>query len=489
MGLGVLRSRLAREAGIYLFGTVLNRIFPFLLLPIYTRAMSPAEFGKWGFAMAILQALFIVGDLGLNSATTRLYYEKQGAGDQSDFLLISFITRIATVVGVGLLLAPLLTLFWGAISGHQLALMPFMPLLVGCMVTQSIVSFNLASARATRDPKQYIRVQIAQALMQAVGSAYLVLTGWGAVGPLLGFFIGGALTALFVCVSFVRERKPQDALDWEEPRRLLSYGIKSVPTAATLWLKRLADRVIIGRMLTMVDLAIYQVAATGIAPLAILLGSFNSAYLPFFFEQRKKANPDLRRLADLDLAMVAALAIIVTVTMMLGPELVRILAPISYRSAATLIPPLVLTAFLGGAALQFNKEILFHKRPGIVSTVTTVPAIIAVVGNIFLIPHYGIATAAWAGVAASALTVIGSIIAMRQLEHTPHRFGLIFAICFVTTVAALIFTVMADMPPFRAMSLAYRSGAGLLLIAGVLALASPSLVSVASIKRKPARGA
>ncbi len=483
MGLGVLRNRVAREAGVYLFGTVLNRIFPFLLLPLYTRAMSPVEFGKWGYAMAILQALFIVGDLGLNAATTRLYYEDRESENRSDFLFVSFITRIATVLGVGLLLAPVLMVSWGAVTGHELEVMPFLPLLIGCMIVQGIVSFNLASARATRDPGQFIRIQVSQSIIQAGASAVLVLAGWGAVGPLAGFFVGGAGTALVVGWLFVRAHPPQGTLDWSQARTLLVYGIKFVPTAATLWLKRLADRIIIGRLLTMIDLAVYQVAASGIAPLAIVLGSFNSAYLPYFFEQRRSGRGDLRKLAEIDTVIVAALAWIVTGTMMIGPELVRILAPPSYGAAASLVPPLVLTAFLGGAALQFNKEILFHKRPGIVSIVTTVPALIAVAANFYLIPRVGIAAAAWAGAGASALTLLGSIIAMRRLEQTPHRFGLIFAICAITGAAALMFAWLADMAPFAIRSLAYRATLGVVFAGSVLLAALPSILALASMRR------
>lgn len=486
MRLGALRSRVAREAGVYLFGTVLNRIFPFLLLPLYTRAMSPVEFGKWGYAMALLQALFIVGDLGLNAATTRLFYEEEGAEKRSDFLFVSFVTRIATVLGAALLLAPIMGLSWGLVTGNELALMPFLPLLIGCMIVQGIVSFNLASARATRNPAQFIRIQVSQSVIQAAASAALVLTGWGAAGPLWGFLVGGAVTAAVVGWLFVKAHPPHGPLDWSQPGRLLGYGVKFVPTAATLWLKRLADRIIIGRLLTMIDLAVYQVAASGIAPLVILLGSFNSAYLPYFYEQRRSGNADLKKLAEIDTIIVAALALIVTGTMMIGPELVRILAPASYGAAAVLIPPLVLTAFLGGAALQFNKEVLFHKRPGIVSTVTTIPALVAVAANVVLIPALGIAAAAWAGAAASALTLVGSVVAMRRLEHTPHRFGLIFAICAITTAAALVFAPLSDLPPFAMTSIAYRGSAGLLFAGAVLLAALPSALALASRRRRPA---
>ena len=483
MRLGVLRNRVAREAGVYLFGTVLNRIFPFLLLPLYTRVMSPIEFGKWGYAMALLQALFILGDLGLNAATTRLYYEQRETEDRSDFLFLGVITRIATVFCMALLLTPIMAISWGVITGHELALLPFLPLLIGCMIVQGVVSFNLASARATRNPGQFIRIQISQSVIAAAASALLVLAGWGAAGPLMGFFIGGAATAVVVGWLFVRAHPPQGRLDWSQSRTLLVYGVNFVPTAATLWLKRLADRIIIGRLLTMIDLAVYQVAASGIAPLAILLGSFNSAYLPYFFEQRRRGKGDLRKLAEIDIVIVAALAWIVTGTMMIGPELVRILAPPSYSAAASLVPPLVLTAFLGGAALQFNKEILFHKRPGIVSTVTTIPALVAVAANIYLIPRLGIAAAAWAGAGASALTLVGSIVAMRRLERTPHRFGLVFAICAITGAAALVFAWLGDMPPFVVRSLVWRGMLGALFAGAVLLAALPSILAIASMRR------
>ena len=70
-----LITRLASQASVYGFGEILVKATRFLLLPLYLRYMTPADYGL--LALANIIPAFLVGILTLlvESSVTRFYYE------------------------------------------------------------------------------------------------------------------------------------------------------------------------------------------------------------------------------------------------------------------------------------------------------------------------------------------------------------------------------------------------------------------------------
>jgi len=67
-------KKLGKDSAVYGFGTVLKKFIGILLLPFYTRALSPSEYGildtlvTFGFFTSVILSLGLVG------ATSRYYF-------------------------------------------------------------------------------------------------------------------------------------------------------------------------------------------------------------------------------------------------------------------------------------------------------------------------------------------------------------------------------------------------------------------------------
>ncbi|GGE84161.1 lipopolysaccharide biosynthesis protein [Sphingomonas prati] len=463
------RSRLASNSSVYLGGTLLNRLFPFFLTPLYTRTMTPHEFGIWGFCMTVLNALLIVGDLGIGSATTRLYWDHAGSDGIGRFLTVGFLTRIGVAFGVSLGLAWPLMAAWQWLGAGMVPTWPFVPLLLGCSAVQAIVAFNLEIARSTHNPILFSKIQIGQTILQSAVGAALVLMGSGAVGPIIGYLAGAVITAIIGATAFVRRYGTLTGLDWSISRASLRYGIASIPISASTWLRRMADRIMVGRAISMSNLAIYQVAASGLAPLTILMGSINSAYLPYYYEQRKRGDAVLPRLVAMDSLITAGLAAISLATIAVVPELIYILAPPSYAPAAGLASWFVLIAFFGGLTLQFTKELQYLKRPELAGAITMIPSLCGVAANLVVIPRLGAMGATMVGTVVSIVIFVSSILMTQRIERTGHKLVRLGAACAVVTAFAVLFA-QERFVPFALLSLALRLGVALLGLAAVLAI-------------------
>ena len=68
-------KRLASSSVVYGLGNVVARGLSFLLLPLYTRHLTPADYGVTGVCMSVQAVLVTALTFGLHGALTPLYWE------------------------------------------------------------------------------------------------------------------------------------------------------------------------------------------------------------------------------------------------------------------------------------------------------------------------------------------------------------------------------------------------------------------------------
>ena len=64
-------SQLIRGTATYTIGAILQRSVTFLLLPLFTRILSPAEFGQVGILTTLASAASVLASFGLETAVFR----------------------------------------------------------------------------------------------------------------------------------------------------------------------------------------------------------------------------------------------------------------------------------------------------------------------------------------------------------------------------------------------------------------------------------
>ena len=75
MPLGGQLKRLGKHSAIYGLGGLVSRILAVLLLPLYTRYLSPSDYGQVETLIALTTVLTIVLRMGISSAFFRFYFD------------------------------------------------------------------------------------------------------------------------------------------------------------------------------------------------------------------------------------------------------------------------------------------------------------------------------------------------------------------------------------------------------------------------------
>src|SRR4051794_28470388 len=68
-------ARLTRGGASYAVATLVTRGFAFLLLPVYTRALTPADYGLVSLSETVAVSISMLGGAGLTAALQRLYFK------------------------------------------------------------------------------------------------------------------------------------------------------------------------------------------------------------------------------------------------------------------------------------------------------------------------------------------------------------------------------------------------------------------------------
>src|SRR5688572_5135404 len=88
---------------VYGLGSSGTRLIGFFLIPVYTRYLTPADYGVLALVAMLDQLLFIVMNMGQSTALFRTYFARENPADRQAVLTTSLWLILMTALPVGIL--------------------------------------------------------------------------------------------------------------------------------------------------------------------------------------------------------------------------------------------------------------------------------------------------------------------------------------------------------------------------------------------------
>jgi len=437
------KTRLLRGTIAYTAAAVIQRGIGFVLLPVYARVLTPADYGQIGVLMTIAAAVATVLSFGLETAIFRGYVRLADRPQE--------LRRFVNTVGTFAIIAPLLlavaaglglsSTFENAFEVPRSAVaLGF----IGAALLTSATVVPLAILRAQERLREYLRLTGVQVVLTVgLTLTLVVVLGWGVVGWMLAF--AAASAALLVRGVIVVGHAWSRELDARHLVAALAFGLPMIPHALAHWGLSLSDRMILGTYLDSAAVGVYYVAYLFGLPISLLAVGLSQAVQPLYARASIAGdrNRELARsVSDQALACILATMVVAVV----GPPAVRAFLPSAYAPAASFVPWIALGH--GLYALYFipmNAITVLSGRNRWVWVVTLIAAIVNVGLNILLVPRIGATAAAINTVVGYAILVVGITIYMFRVVDRPvtfewPRITLGVAIVIAATIAAMLFT-------------------------------------------------
>lgn len=409
------------DAAVYTVANILNRAFPFFLLPVLTRYLTPAEYGTYVMFQVILN--FILPIIGLNAeaAVSREYVL---SGRDALHRYIANTVMVASLVTLGLLGGNVA--FGEAMARFLDFPRRWLPVIILLALGESIKAVQLALWQMQKRAKAYATVTVLQTVVRFAASlAPLVFFAAGLEGLLWGYSVSLAAFALYSCYVLFGENSLLGSWDRGSVRAFLRYGVPLVPHRISGWLTGMADRVIIAKFTNLAQVGIYSLGYSLGAGVALIQDAFNRAWVPFFYErlQRGDASSRLKIVQFIYLYAIAMLGSAVLVTLV-APLLFPLFGP-RFFGARVFVVWIAFSYALNGIYKMFSNFLFFTERTYLLSSITIAVGVASLAVSVVLIASAGVIGAGYAAVISQLLACVAVFVAARRLFAMPWREGLV----------------------------------------------------------------
>jgi O-antigen/teichoic acid export membrane protein len=437
-------ARLGKNSLIYGLGGAFNRLVGLFLLPFFTRALSPKDYGVIALLSLIAVVMSGVLSLGTGNSMGLLYYNEKIMSKRPTIIW----SNLILMVGNGILWYSLVWFSAPSISNLMFQTIEYdnlIRLAFLASVLRTIVEPWLAFLRMEEKAKQYLCLTVSGAIItMALSVLFVLILQLGIAGLLMAGAIGSALM-IFVVWWFVG-RKLNFHVDPKLFIPLVRIGFPSIFGLFAFFLIDYADRQMIERMLSLPDLGVYSVGYSFGMVMIIAVRAFGTAWSPFFMSYIKK--PDEARQVFgrvLTYYVLGFGSFGVLFFFVAKPLLVMMTAPLFHE--AWVIVGLVAAGYmLKGCYLIFLPGIYFAKKLKWQSSIEWLAAGTNIGLNLWLIPKYGILGAAIATFASYLTLPISAWIISRRLLEVDYQWKrLFFASGLITVTAACIHMISTRM--------------------------------------------
>jgi O-antigen/teichoic acid export membrane protein len=370
--LGVPASPLLRQAGVYTVSNLLSRAFPFLLLPIMTRFLSPADYGivaMFALTTTVLEPFISVG---LAGALTVTYYDKS--------------TDLAAYLGTGLIMVATIALPFLALLlllGDQISSVTSVPalwlvLVVPYIVARAVGSSLLALLRVREKAVLFSLFQNLQTVGAIVLALVLVIAlqlAWrGRVAAdlvIAGAFAVGSLVWLrrsgWLRFEYVRTYA----------RQIATFGVPLIPHTLGAALILQTDRLFLTNLVGVDETGIYTVGYQLALVIELVAVSFNYAYAPWLFRRLTDGDDHVKRqLVRYTYVQFAGMAVLAATVAIVMPWLAGMLLDRSFAGSGEFVGWFALGFFFSGLYYMVTNYIFYAQRTRWLAAVTiTVAAI------------------------------------------------------------------------------------------------------------------
>ena len=380
------KNEYKKASAFYLIGSLFNKGFAFLTVPIFTRILSTTDYGIVTTYNSWISILSMVMGFAIHMGIRAAFIDYKEKID--DF--VSVTTTFTLLCG------GVMCLFIGG-GAYLLRINVDLTLIVLCLLqglaTALVQNYSMYLMMQYRY-KFRTALMILPNLLSVGASVFAILfvvktdLYMGRIVPTA--LINAAFGLITVALVYARSHVLYN-------REYLKYGLAiSMPLVLhgiALNILSQSDRTMITWLADASQTGVYSLIYNFSMIATVITTSLDGVWVPWFTERLK--NREIKSINDLAVDYINLMTYAMVGVMFVGPEVVKLLASSKYWEGISIIPPVVLANYIIFAyTLYVNIEHFYKKTPYI-----TVNTLIAAGSNLILnyifIPLYGYVAAAY----------------------------------------------------------------------------------------------
>ena len=412
----LIQSGLFRTAGVYTITQVINSAIPFLLMPILTRYLTPADYGIVAMFGVLLSFVAPFTGLSIHGAIARQYYERDET-DMPRYISNCLLILLSSTIIVGIIFYFLAE----PISKVASFPMQWMWAVIVVSAAQFINRINLTLWQVQVRPVPYGIYQISQTLMNLGFSLWFVVgLGINWQGRIQAQVIAFGAFAVFGLFLLYHNGWIRLKVDKNYIKNALNFGVPLIPHALSGTIKTMVDRVMITSMVSVASTGLYSVGFQIGMIIGILEDSFNRAYVPWLYERLKRDQYNEKiTIVKLTYAYFVSIICLALALGAIAPWFLSFFVGPQFAGSSQFVLWIAVGFAFNGMYKMVVNYIFYVRKTYILAWVTFSTAIVSIVINYFSIKYLGAIGAAYTYALISFITFLLVWVLSSRVYHMP----------------------------------------------------------------------
>jgi len=413
-------KRLISHVLIYGLGNAGTRVIGFLLIPVYSRYLSPEDYGVLALVGMFGQVLFTIMNMGQNSALFRTYLAHDDARGREAVVSTSLWLILALSFPIGLL-ALVLAKPVSVLLSDSPAYAFWVVLAVAGVAFKTLLRLPLALLRVREQSRRYATFSVAQTVVALVlAIIFVVGLNLGGQGVLLSQLVAEVVICAFLLPSILRGLSL--AFSKRDAKDLLGYGLALIPAALLSFLLRLSDRYFLKTFFSVGVVGVYALGYRFGEIMSFVFLAFELAYPQFVFGHVK--GPDAPALyARVGTYYLAVMGLLWLTVSLLAEETVRIMAAPAFHEAYRVIPWIAGAFLFQGLGWVWSVGLHVHRKAKYRLLIGVTTTALSLGLNFVLIPRYGMTGAGAVALISFIFQFTLQMFLGHRLYPVPYEYG------------------------------------------------------------------
>lgn len=463
--MGKNSKKIMTHGSIYLLGNIIMRCVSFVMLPIYTRFLTPADYGTVELLSMVLDFVGILLGLRIGQAIFRYYSQYETNNDKFEVITTSlYLVGTLNIIGFLLIFIFVEPLSFAVFGNYSTA--NYLLLFSLTLIIQGLVEVPMTFIRAQQRPWLFVMFSTIKLILQLSLNIYLVvIKELHVAGVIFSAVISTGIMATILSIYTFSITGFKGTL--EKAKQLVSFSLPMMLTSLVAFYITFGDRYFLRIISGLGDVGIYSLGYKfGFLLYFVITGPFFNIWDSEKYKiQHKKNAKEFYQQTFLVLSTIVLL--FATGVSLFARNLLQVMSDASFWPAYKIVP-IIMAAYVTNAWTEYVCFGLLLKQKTIELTYGAIIAAgVVTLLYVTLIPRYGTYGAAWASFVAFSVRCMW--VHWRSKKHYDMQlpWGRVYrgvAICS----GAILFSFFGPAPLI--LSLCYNSFILLLVIGSFLAL-------------------
>jgi len=401
-----LLKSFTKDTFVYGLGRSLKKFIGFFLLPFYTRALTPSDYGileTLGTAIVFLTAFL---SLGLNQGAGRYFFMAKTSEEKGQILFNLLVFRIFVIIPSIALIFFSRQISVALFGTENYSRVVFLSCLIIPLMVLNADQDNIY--RYFREPWKFNAITIIRVLLGiSLGISLVIVMRKGVYGAQLASLIS-SFTIFILSYVLYTKKKFTYRFNWYWAKRMIKYSLPLVWAGIASWIFYSSDRFFILHFKDTTEVGLYSIGNTLSQPLMLLNTAIKMSYGPLilgFYEaeislDKPKTKTNMTNIWHLYLLVAVTIGVFLSI---FSVDLIRFITTPSYLLGALAMPFIIFATIASMSITIVSLGMAFKEKSGYFAVLLSIAAFLNVGLNFYFVPRYGF-------VGAAITTLISSLV-------------------------------------------------------------------------------